>query len=113
MITNCRWSISRPRSWTAATKGSAVSPGCIYDDPPDPECRIRISAAVTAQLLGEALRVVFAVRPDDEVSRYGRTRHPRAARYPASATTSSCDGNSTRTSRAGRPGVTDASRSRS
>ena len=59
--------VSRPRSWTAATKGSAVSPGCIYVDPPDPEGRIRISAAVTAELLGEALRVVFAVRPDDEV----------------------------------------------
>ena len=28
---------------------------------------IRISAAVTAELPGEALRVVFAVRPDDEV----------------------------------------------
>ncbi len=36
-------------------------------DPPDPEGRIRISAAVTGELPGEALSVVFAVRPDDEV----------------------------------------------
>ncbi|HEY6311615.1 MAG TPA: hypothetical protein VIY52_12545 [Streptosporangiaceae bacterium] len=39
----------------------------IYIDPPDPEGRIGISAAVTAELPGQALSVVFAVRPDDEV----------------------------------------------
>ena len=48
-------------------KGATVSPGCIYIDPPDPEGRIRISAAVTGELPGQALSVVFAVRPDDEV----------------------------------------------
>ena len=54
---------------TAATagKGSAVSPGWIYIDPPDREGRIRISAAVAGELPGEALSVVFAGRPDDEV----------------------------------------------
>ena len=51
----------------AATKGATVTPGWIYINPPDPEGRIRISAAVTGELLGEALSVVFAVRPDDEV----------------------------------------------
>jgi len=39
----------------------------IYINPPDPEGRIRISAAVTGELPGQALSVVFAVRPDDEV----------------------------------------------
>ena len=95
------------------TKGSAVSPGCIYVDPPDPEGRIRISAAVTAESWARLFASSSQSAPTMRCLRYGRTRHPRAARYPASATTSSCDGNSTRTSRAGRPGVTDASRSRS
>ena len=36
-------------------------------DPPDPEGRIGISAAVTGELPDEALSVVFAVRPDEEV----------------------------------------------
>ena len=36
-------------------------------DSPDPEGQIRISAAVTGELPGQALSVVFAVRPDDEV----------------------------------------------
>jgi hypothetical protein len=53
---------------TAATKGSTVSPGCIYLDSPDREGRIGISAAVTGEFPGQALSVVFAVRPDDEVS---------------------------------------------
>jgi hypothetical protein len=44
--------------------------------------------------------------------RCGRTGHPRAARCPARCTTSACDGNSTRTSRAGRPDDSDACRSR-
>jgi len=35
-------------------------------DPPDPEGRIRISAAVAGERPDEALSVVFAVRPDDE-----------------------------------------------
>ena len=48
-------------------KCASVTPGWIYINPPDPEGRIRISAAVTGELPGEALRVVFAVRPDDEV----------------------------------------------
>ncbi|HEV2259043.1 MAG TPA: hypothetical protein VGS06_38495 [Streptosporangiaceae bacterium] len=61
-----RKTLRRPGSATAA-KGATVSPGCIDLDPPDPEGRIRISAAVTGELPGEALRVVFAVRPDDEV----------------------------------------------
>jgi hypothetical protein len=61
-----RKTLKRPGS-TTATKGAAVSPGCIYIDPPDPEGRIRISAAVTGELPGQALSVVFAVRPDDEV----------------------------------------------
>ena len=52
---------------TAAAEGSAVTPGCIYINPPDPEGRIRISPAVTGELPGQALSVVFAVRPDDEV----------------------------------------------
>ena len=66
-----RKTLKRPGSTTAATKGAAkgatVSPGCIYIDPPDPEGRIRINAAVTGELPGQALGVVFAVRPDDEV----------------------------------------------
>ena len=54
----------RSGSRNAATKGGAtVTPGWIYLDPPDPEGRIRI----TGELAGEALSVVFAVRPDDEV----------------------------------------------
>ena len=58
----------RSGSRNAATKGGAtVTPGCIYIDPPDPEGRIRISAAVAGELPGQALSVVFAVRPDDEV----------------------------------------------
>jgi hypothetical protein len=65
-----RKTLKRPGSNTAtigATRGATVSPGCIYIDPPDPEGRIRISAAVTGELPGQALSVVFAVRPDDEV----------------------------------------------
>ena len=67
-----RKTLKRPGSTTAATKGAptkgaTVSPGCIYIDPPDPEGRIRISAAVTGELPGQALSVVFAVRPDDKV----------------------------------------------
>jgi hypothetical protein len=61
-----RKTLKRAGSTTAA-KGATASPGCIYIDPPDPEGRIRISAAVTGKLPGEALRVVFAVGPDDEV----------------------------------------------
>jgi hypothetical protein len=59
----------RPGSATAANgdpKGAAASPGCIYIDPPDPEGRVR-GAAVTGELTGQAVSVVFAVRPDDEV----------------------------------------------
>src|ERR1700722_19877648 len=65
-----RKTLKRPRSTAAtngATKGATVSPGCIYIDPPDPEGRIPISAAVTTELPGQALSVVFAGRPDDEV----------------------------------------------
>ena len=43
--------------------------------------------------------------------RCGRTRHPWAARCPASATTSRCDGTSTRTCQAGKPALRDLSRS--
>ena len=62
-----RKTLKRPRSTAAtkgATKGATVSPGCVYIDPPDPEGRI---SAVTGELTGQALSVVFAVRPDDEV----------------------------------------------
>jgi hypothetical protein len=63
-----RKTLKRPGSRnTAATPGSTVSPGRIYIDPPNPEGRTRISAAVTGELPGKALSVVFAVRPDDEV----------------------------------------------
>jgi hypothetical protein len=63
-----RKTLKQPGSRNAATKGGAtVTPGWIYINPPDPEGRIRISAAVTGELPGEALSVVFAVRPDDEV----------------------------------------------
>jgi hypothetical protein len=62
-----RKTLKRPGSTTAANKGATVSPGWIYIDPPDPEGRIGISAAVTGERPGEALSVVFAVRPDDEV----------------------------------------------
>ena len=62
-----RKTLKRPGSRHAACNGTTVSPGWIDINPPDPEGRIRINAAVTAELLGEALRVVFAVRPDDEV----------------------------------------------
>src|SRR5580658_2856567 len=65
-----RKTLKRSGSRTAATKGGAtVTPGWIYINPPDPEgrIRIRISAAVTGELPGEALSVVFAVRADDEV----------------------------------------------
>jgi hypothetical protein len=63
-----RKTLKRSGSRNAATKGDAtVTPGWIYIDPPDPEGRIRISAAVAGELPGEALSVVFAVRPDDEV----------------------------------------------
>jgi hypothetical protein len=62
-----RKTLTRPGSRHAASKGATVSPGCIYINPPDPEGRIRISAAVTGELPGQALSVVFAVRPDDEV----------------------------------------------
>jgi hypothetical protein len=62
-----RKTLKRSGSRNAATKGATVTPGWIYINPPDPEGRIRISAAVTGELLGEALSVVFAVRPDDEV----------------------------------------------
>ena len=63
-----RKTLKRPGSTGgAAAKGATVTPGCIYIDPPDPEGRIRINAAVTAELPGQALSVVFAVRPDDEV----------------------------------------------
>ena len=62
-----RKTLKRARS-TAATeggaKGATVSPGCVYIDPPDPEGRI---SAVAGELPGQALSVVFAVRPDDEV----------------------------------------------
>ena len=51
----------------AAAEGSAVTPGCIYIDPAGPDGRIRITAAVTGELPGQALSVVFAGRPDDEV----------------------------------------------
>ena len=60
--------VSRPPlPRNAASKGATVSPGWIYINPPDPEGRTRISAAVTGELPGQALSVVFAVRPDDEV----------------------------------------------
>jgi hypothetical protein len=59
-----------------ATEGAAVSPGWIYIDPPDPEGRLRISAAVTGELPGEALRVVFAGRPHDEVPAVRADRPP-------------------------------------
>ena len=62
-----RKTLKRPGSRNAASKGATVSPGCIYINPPDPEGRTRISAAVTGELPGQALSVVFAVRPDDEV----------------------------------------------
>ncbi len=62
-----RKTLKQPGSRNAAGKGSTVSPGWIYIDPPDPEGRIRISAAVAGELPGEALSVVFAGRPDDEV----------------------------------------------
>jgi hypothetical protein len=63
-----RKTLKRSGSRNAATKGgAAVTPGWIYINPPDPEGRIRISAAVAGELPGEALSVVFAVRPDDEV----------------------------------------------
>ena len=62
-----RKTLKQPGSRNAAGKGATVSPGWIYIDPPDPEGRTRISAAVTAELPGQALSVVFAVRPDDEV----------------------------------------------
>jgi hypothetical protein len=48
-------------------KGVRIQQHVAIADPPDPEGRIRISAAVTGELPGEALSVVFAVRPDDEV----------------------------------------------
>lgn len=59
--------LNRPGSTTAAAESGPVCPGCIYIDPPDPEGPIRITAAVTGELPGEALSVVFAVRPDYEV----------------------------------------------
>jgi hypothetical protein len=62
-----RKTLKRPGSRHAATNRATVSPGCQYFDPPDPEGRIRFSEAVTGELPGEALSVVFAVRPDDEV----------------------------------------------
>jgi hypothetical protein len=63
-----RKTLKRPGSRNAAGKGGAtVTPGWIYINPPDPEGRTRISAAVTGELPGQALSVVFAVRPDDEV----------------------------------------------
>ena len=45
-------------------------------DPPDPEGSLRISAAVTGELPDQALSVVFAVRPDEQV--------PAAPAYPPS-----------------------------
>jgi hypothetical protein len=60
-----RKTLKRPGSATAASKGSTVSPGCVYIDPPDPEGRI--STAVAGELPGEGLSVIFAGRPDDEV----------------------------------------------
>jgi len=45
-------------------------------DPPDPEGSPRGSAAVTGELPDEALSVVFAVRPDEQV--------PAAPAYPPS-----------------------------
>ena len=62
-----RKTLGRPGSRNAAANGVTARPWCIDIDPPDPEGRIRISAAVTGELPGEALSVVFAVRPDDEV----------------------------------------------
>jgi len=59
-----RKTLKRPGSNAA---GVTARPGCIDLDPPDPEGRIRISTAVTGELPGQALSVVFAVRPDDEV----------------------------------------------
>ena len=62
-----RKTLKRPGSRHAACNGTTVSPGWIDINPPDPEGRIRISAAVTGELPGQARSVVFAVRPDDEV----------------------------------------------
>ena len=75
-----RKTLKRPGSTTATNATNAtnatVAPGCIYLDPPDPEGSLRISAAVTGELPDQALSVVFAVRPDEQV--------PAAPAYPPS-----------------------------
>jgi hypothetical protein len=48
-------------------RGVGVKQHVPIADPPDPEGSLRISAAVTGELLDEALSVVFAVRPHEEV----------------------------------------------
>ena len=64
-----RKTLKQPGSRNAAASkgGATVTPGWIYINPPDPEGRTRISVAVTREFPGEALRVVFAVRPDEQV----------------------------------------------
>jgi len=70
---------------TAGQKGSAVSPGWIYFDPPDPEGRIRISAVVAGELPGEALSVVSAGRPDDEMPAVRADRPSLGGKMPGQA----------------------------
>jgi hypothetical protein len=92
-----RKTLKRSGSRNAATKGgAAVTPGWIYINPPDPEGRIRISAAVAGELPGEALpaipgrqdarpgaphRRVTAIRPTPP-TRGGRTSPTLAALAP-------------------------------
>ena len=52
---------------STADQAGTVRQNVLIADPPDPESSLRISAAITGEHPDEALSVVFAVRPDDEV----------------------------------------------
>src|SRR2546430_14202011 len=71
----------RPSRALAVPTAEDLGPGGVKQhvaiaDPPDPEGSLRISAAVTGELPDQALSVVFAVRPDEQV--------PAAPAYPPS-----------------------------
>ena len=55
-----------PATWAARLSNRDLVVHVPIADPPDPEGRIRISAAVTGERPAKALSVVFAVRRDDE-----------------------------------------------
>ena len=59
-----------------------VNQHVLIADPPDPEGSLRISAAVSGEFPDEALSVVFAVRPDEQVPAASADRPSLGGKMP-------------------------------